>query len=80
MIGCGEMNNLLLLSSVSASVKNAQLHLKNNSQAVVNSNLNITLTSVLDLKRKFNAPQDKQTMQTLLYSYDATPKVNIYFY
>ncbi|XP_054280083.1 vitellogenin-1-like isoform X1 [Macrosteles quadrilineatus] len=74
MIGCGEMNNLLLLSSVSSSVKTAQLHLKNSTLAMVDSNLNITLDSVLDLKSKFNAPQDKQSMQTLLYSYSATPK------
>jgi len=74
MVGCGEMSNLLLLSSVSSSVNNAQLHLKKSSQAVLNSNLNITLQSVSDLKSKFNAPSDKQTMKTLLYSYSATPK------
>lgn len=75
MIGCGEKNGLTLLSSVSVSVVNTQLHLQNRSQAVVNSNLNLTLLSTSELSSKFNPPQNKQTLNTLLYTYSPIPKV-----
>lgn len=74
MVGCGEKNNFMLLSSVSVSVINTQLHLQN-SQAVVNSNVNITLLSALELRQKFNPPQNKDTVKNLLYSYSPVPKV-----
>lgn len=75
MVGCGEKNSFMLLSSVSVSVINTQLHLQNNSQAVVNSNVNITLLSALELRQKFNPPQNKDTVKNLLYSYSPVPKV-----
>uniref|UniRef100_A0A1B6KR29 Vitellogenin domain-containing protein n=1 Tax=Graphocephala atropunctata TaxID=36148 RepID=A0A1B6KR29_9HEMI len=71
MIGCGKKNNFLLLSSVSSSVINAQLHLQNNSEAVLNSNLIIKLVSTSNLDQKYKPPQTVQTIKSLLYSYTA---------
>lgn len=59
---------------------NAHLHLQKDSQAVLNSNLNITLTSIMELKQKFNPPQNKQSFDSLLYSYSKTPKVCVLLY
>ncbi|XP_046683357.1 vitellogenin-2-like isoform X2 [Homalodisca vitripennis] len=69
MIGCGKKNRFLLLSSVSSSVINTQLHLQNNSQGVLNSNLNVTLISINNIDEKFSAPQGKKNHKTLLYSH-----------
>nr|CAD7255934.1 unnamed protein product [Timema shepardi] len=67
VIGCGDRHDMLILGSISSSRQIVNLHLHENSEASINSYLNISLSSIKSLSRYFALPTKTILIKPLKY-------------
>nr|CAD7592700.1 unnamed protein product [Timema genevievae] len=67
LIGCGDRHDMLILGSISSSRQIVNLHLHENSEASINSYLNISLASIKTVSRHFALPIKTILIKPLKY-------------
>ncbi|CAG2053201.1 unnamed protein product [Timema podura] len=67
VIGCGDRHDMLILGSISSSRQIVNLHLHENSEASINSYLNISLASIKTVSRHFALPFKTILIKPLKY-------------
>nr|CAD7399677.1 unnamed protein product [Timema poppensis] len=73
VIGCGDRHDMLILGSISSSRQIVNLHLHENSEASINSYLNISLASIKSLSRYFALPTKTILIKPLKYHHTSQP-------
>lgn len=80
VMGCGDRKDFLMLGSFASSKVIANLHLHNNSEAVMDSFVRLDLLEARPLNSHFSPPESTRTLNELRYLYsagqDVTPLVS----